>query len=288
MKTKNTIFVTGASGNQGGAVARSLLHKGFTVKALTRDPSSQKLKFLNGSYAQIVKGDLDNPETYRDYLKDVEGVFSVQTFMNGTAKEIRQSTDLADMAKSYGIKHFLYSSVAGADRATGIPQFESKFFIENHIRQSGLPYTIIRPSSLFENFLVPQVKNGILKGKLTTPVKRNTVQQFIGATDIGEMSAKIFTNRMEYLGKTITIGTEELDMDQVVAAFSEVLNKEVRYQKLPPILARLFLGKNLYKMFRWLNENDALFMNNLETFRRENPGLMGLKEWITINFSEIH
>ena len=115
MKTKNTIFVTGASGNQGGAVARSLLHKGFRVRALTRDSSSQKLKFLNGSYAQIVKGDLDNPETYRDYLKDVEGVFSVQTFMNGTRKEIRQSTDLADMAKSYGIKHFLYSSVAGAD-----------------------------------------------------------------------------------------------------------------------------------------------------------------------------
>ena len=95
-------------------------------------------------------------------------------------------------------------------------------------------------------------------------------------------------NRMEYLGKTITIGSEELDMGQVVTTFSEVLKQEVKYQKLPPFLARLFMGKNLYKMFRWLNENDALFMNNLETFRHENPGLMGLKEWIAINFSEIH
>ena len=70
------------------------------------------------------------------------------------------------MAKENGVKHFLYSSVIGADVHTGIPHWESKFQIENHIKQIGLSYTIIRPASLFENLLIPQVKSRLLKGKL--------------------------------------------------------------------------------------------------------------------------
>ncbi|MBU0695798.1 MAG: NmrA/HSCARG family protein [Bacteroidetes bacterium] len=279
-----TIFVTGATGNQGGAVAASLINKGFKIKVLTRKIDSIKAQNLQNSNVELIKGDLNDLNTYRKHLKDVDGIFSVQTFENGVEKEIKQGIGLANLAKEYGVNHFLYSSVAGADLNTGIPHFDSKYKIENYIKQLSLPYTILRPNSLFENFLIPQVKGRILKGKLASPINKNKTQQFISAVDIGEISSDIFLNKSKYLGKTITIGTEEMDMQQVANAFSEVLGKEISYQKFPMLIARLVMGKDLYKMFKWINENDAVFMKDLELFKKENPNLLSLNQWIKLNF----
>jgi uncharacterized protein YbjT (DUF2867 family) len=209
----------------------------------------------------------------------------VQTFENGIEKEMKQGIGLANLAKEYGVNHFLYSSVAGADLNTGIPHFDSKYKIENYIKQSGLPYTIIRANSLFENFLIPEVRSRILKGKLASPINKNKTQQFISAVDIGEISADIFLDKDRYLGKTITIGSEEMDMQQVATIFSEVLGKEINYQKFPLLIARFVMGKDLYKMFKWINENDAIFLKDLELFKKENPDLISLKQWVKINFN---
>ncbi len=285
MTTVKIIFVTGATGNQGGAVAASLIKKGFRVKGLTRKPGSSRAQNLVSQKVELVEGDLNNAGSFRNHLEGVDGIFSVQTFINGTDVEIKQGMELADLAKEYGIGHFLYSSVAGADWNTGIPHFESKLKIENYIRQIGLPYTIIRPNSLFENFLIPQVKSRILKGKLASPVNMDAVQQFISAKDIGDFGATIFLDKQGYLGKTLTIGAEQLDMQQVARIFSEVLGKEIKYQKLPLVIARLVMGKDLYKMFKWVNENNAIFMKDLETFKQENPNLTSFKEWIKVNFN---
>ncbi len=282
-----TIFVTGATGNQGGAVAASLISNGFKIKVLTRKTDSfnaQKLQQLN---AELVKGDLNDLDTFRSHLKGVDGIFSVQTFENGIDKEIKQGVDLANLAKEYGVDHFLYSSVSGADLNTGIPHFDSKYKIEHHIKQLGLPYTIIRPTSLFENFLIPQIRSRILKGKLASPINRNKTQQFISAVDIGKISADIFMNKDRYLGKTITIGSEEMDMQQVATIFSTVLSREISYQKFPMIIARFVMGKDLYKMFTWINENDAIFIKDLEIFKKEYPHLTSLKHWIEMNFDNV-
>jgi len=284
MKTIKTIFVTGATGNQGGAVAESLLKNGFKLKALTRNPASVRAQNLINRNVEVVKGDLSELNTFQNHLKDVDGIFSVQSFENGADMEIRQGINLADMAKEYGVDHFLYSSVAGADLNTGIPHFDSKLKIENHIRQIGLPYTVIRPTSLFENFLLPQVKSRIVKGKLTSPINRDKIQQFISAVDIGEISADIFLNKDKYLGKTIILGAEEMNMQQVANIFSEVLEIEIKYQKLPMPIVRFVMGKDLYKMFKWINENDAVLMKDLVTFKKENPNLLSLKQWIKLNF----
>ena len=279
-----TIFVTGATGNQGGAVAASLIKNGFKIKVLTRKTDSVKAQNLQKQNVELIKGDLSYLDTFRNHLKDIDGIFSVQTFENGIDKEIKQGMDLAMLAKEYGVDHLLYSSVAGADLNTGIPHFDSKFKIENYMKQLGLPYTIIRPNSLFENFLIPQVRSRILKGKLASPINQNKTQQFISAVDVGEISAGIFLNKDKYLGKTITIGSEEMNMQQVATIFSEVLDKEISYQKFPMLIARFVMGKDLYKMFKWINENDAIFMKDLELFKKENPNLLSLRQWIKLNF----
>lgn len=284
MQEGKTIFVTGATGNQGGAVARNLLLNNFKVKCLTRHPNSVHAHRLKKLDATIVKGDLDNPNTFIDHLKNVDGIFSVQTFVHGIEKEIQQGTLLADLAKVNNIKHFLYSSVAGADLHTGIPHLDSKLKIENHLKSTGIPYTILRPASLFENFLIPQVKSRLLRGKLVTPAHKDVIQQFIAADDIGKMSTAIFTDPDKHSGKTIMLAAEEMNFIQAAAIFSEVLGKEIKYQQLPMFVTRLAMGKNLYKMFKWLNEHDAVFIKDFTTYKKNNPGFISLREWIATRF----
>lgn len=284
MTDNKTIFVTGGTGNQGGAVVRNLVDQGFKIIALTRNPTSAKGQNLKNLPIQVVKGDLNNADTYREYLKDVYGIFSVQTFENGVAKEINQGITLATLAKEFGINHFLYSSVYGADLNTGVPHIESKLKIENHIKQIGLPFTIIRPTSLFENFLIPQVKKGILKGKLVQPIRRNTVLQYIAAEDIGKAAARIFQNSGIYLGKTIPLATEQLSTQEVADKFTTVLNKKIEYKKLPVLITRVVLGRNLYKMFKWMDEKSSFQKEVVDLTKNEFPNLLSLERWIENNF----
>jgi len=204
--------------------------------------------------------------------------------VNGTEKEINQGISLVNLAKEYGVKHFIYSSVIGADLGTGIPHWESKSRIEDHLKASGLPYTIIRPVSFYENFLLPQVKSRILKGKLASPVKKEVMQQFISARDVGKTSAEIFMNPGRYLNRTITMAAEEMDMKAVASVFSEAMGKEINYQNLPMFITRLIMGKRLHTMFKWLNEHDAVFVKDLQAFKKEYPNLTALKDWIKLNF----
>jgi uncharacterized protein YbjT (DUF2867 family) len=284
MNDNKTIFVTGATGNQGGAVARNLLHHGFSVKALTRNPDSVKAQSLRNLNIPLVKGDLNYANTFREYLKGVYGIFSVQTFENGIEKEINQGITLATLGKEFGVKHFLYSSVSFAQLNTGISHVDSKIKIENYIKQVGLPYTILRPASLYENFLIPQVKKRILKGKLVLPINRNTIQQYIASEDIGRAAAKIFENTESNIGRTIPLATEQLSTQEVANIFSNALNKRIEYKKLPPLIARIFLGRSVYKMFKWIDEKSRFEKRDVGLTWKEFPDLLPLKTWIQMNF----
>jgi uncharacterized protein YbjT (DUF2867 family) len=280
----NTILVTGGTGNQGGAVAGNLAKNGFRVKVLTRDPSTPKAQKLKQLNIELLKGDLNNLDSYRPYLKDVDGIFSVQTFENGVQKEIDQGINLALAAKEAGIHHFVYSSTAGADMDTGVPHFESKWKIENCIRDTGLPFTIIRPASLYENFLLPQVKKNLLKGKLVQPINRDTTGQYVAAEDIGKVATEAFKNPGAFTGRIVPLATEQMTPAQLAETFSRALHKPVHYQKLPALITRLFLGKSLYKMFKWLDEKDLLPVKDLPACRQEFPFLLSLEDWIKMHF----
>jgi uncharacterized protein YbjT (DUF2867 family) len=130
MNTK-TVLVTGATGQQGGAVARHLLKRpGFVVRALTRDSAKPAARTLAQSGAEIMRGDLNDPASIRRAMEGAYGVFSVQNFMEtGFEGEVRQGKALADAAKAAGVQHFVYTSVVSADRHTGLPHFESKWQI---------------------------------------------------------------------------------------------------------------------------------------------------------------
>jgi uncharacterized protein YbjT (DUF2867 family) len=148
------ILVYGATGSQGGAVARSLLDRRFRVRALTRDPQKPEAQALTEQDAEVVQGDMEDRSAMDQVLAEgVYGIFSVQNFWEtGYDREVQQGKTVADAAKSAGVEHFVYSSVGSAYRQTGIPHFESKWEIEEHVRQIGLPYTILRPVFFMQNW----------------------------------------------------------------------------------------------------------------------------------------
>src|SRR5690606_11416382 len=128
--------VSGATGSQGGAVARALLEGGWEVRALVRDPAAHAARMLARLGAQLVPGNLDDPESLRVAARNVSGVFSVQPSAMSAPdpeREVRRGKNLADAAAASGVAHLVYSSVAAADRGSGVAHFETKREIESYI-----------------------------------------------------------------------------------------------------------------------------------------------------------
>lgn len=283
MKTKPTVFVTGITGNQGKAVAVNLLKNKFPVIGLTRNPDSQYAKQMENKGATIVKGNLNEPETYKAYLDKADAVFLVQA-LQGKQNEIQQGKMFIDSIDREKNSHLVYASVLGADLHTGVPHFESKYELENYIKSKGLIHTILRPASFYENHLMPQVYNNIKKGKYISPLKSSCVQQMIGVDDIGKMAAHVIANRSGYVGKTLSIATDQYKIGDVPAVFSEVLKQPVKYSRLPGLVTRLFMGKDLYKMFKYMNENNFEVVENIDAIKNE-FGIEGnFKSWVIETF----
>jgi len=283
MESPKTFFVTGATGNQGGATASQLAQSGHKVKALVRNFKSPKLSSLRHENIELIHGDLNEPVTYRDHLKNVDGVFAVLVFDEGVSKEVSQGKALISAAKDNGVKHFVYSSVLGADDESGIPHWESKNEIENVLRASQLPYTIIRPAALYQNFLIPDVRNRIIKGKLVYPVSKDTVQQFIGSEDVAKIAAAVFNDHDKYVGRTFTVAAEQMDMNTAARTFTESLGRSIKFSKLPGIITRIFMGKDLYKMFNYIQTHDVCYVKDLPAMKAEFPFMSSLRQWITNN-----
>src|SRR5713101_6840816 len=159
------VLVTGATGRQGGAVIRHMLPKGWKLRALTRDPGSHAARALTQKGVEVVQGDLEDAASIARAAAGVYSIYSVQDFWAvGAKREVQQGKNLADAAKRAGVKHFVYSSVGGAERNSGIDHWESKWEVEKHIRGLGLPATVIRPAAFMETYYIDQVEIGILKG----------------------------------------------------------------------------------------------------------------------------
>ncbi len=276
-----TMLVTGATGRQGGAVVRHMLPKGWKLRALTRNPKSHEAQSLARQGVELIQGDLEDAASVARAAVGVYGVYSVQDFWAvGAKREVQQGKNVADAGKKAGVKHFVYSSVAGAERNTGIPHWESKWEVEKHIRSLGLPATVIRPAAFMEMYYVDQVEIGILKGKLADPIRGDKPYQTIATNDIGAFVALAFDRPAEFIGKELEIAGSELTNLEAAKVFSRVLGKPVKFQKLPLPLVRLLLGKEFYLMFRWFNE--AGFKADIPGLRRAYPQvhLQTLEEWL--------
>jgi uncharacterized protein YbjT (DUF2867 family) len=277
-KSETTILVTGATGNQGSAVADKLFEEGWKVRALTRNPDQPHAKHLAEKGIEVVTGDLNDRGSLDKALDGVCGVFAVITpFEEGVSGEVRQGKNLADAAKAAGIRHYVYSSVIAADRKTGIPHFESKGEIEKHIKSIGLRSTILRPGFYMYNFESGQLKNSIMNGVLSLAIKPDRVHQMLSPEDFAYFVALAFDKPREYIGKELDIAGDEMTLPEAAKVFSRVLGKPVEYSELP-VEQIMKLNEDMGKMFKWFNETD--YRVDLESLKKIHPEMLTLERYL--------
>ena len=272
---RSPVLVTGATGRQGGAVARHLLQRAIPVRAVSRNPSKPSAQALARGGAEVVPGDLDDGASLRRAMEGVSGIFSVQNWWEtGTSREIQQGMNVADAAKDARVPHFVYSSVGGAERGADITHWKTKWAVENHVRQLGLPATILRPVGFMENYYIPAVEKALIGGMLLDSVRPDKPYQLICADDIGAF-ADVF------IGKAIEIAGDELTNPAIAAIFGRVMGRPIKFRRLPLFLTRIMLGKEFHQMFKWFNE--AGFQADIPALRRDYPEIAwtSLEEWLT-------
>jgi uncharacterized protein YbjT (DUF2867 family) len=271
------VLVSGSTGNQGGAVARALLERGFPVRALTRDPEKPEAQALTERGTEVVQGDLEDRTSIDQALEGVYGVFSVQNFWEvGYDREVQQGTTLADAAKAAGVQHVVYSSVGSAYRGTGISHFDSKWEIEKHVRQNELPYTILRPVFFMQNW--EMMRDQILDGTLAQPLDPDKPLQQLNVEDLGAFAAMAFENPDEWIGREVDLAGDELTMPEAAEAFSLVTGREVSYYQVPWDQFREQMGEEYAVMYEWFN--DVGYEADILALRSEYAELTTLEQYL--------
>jgi uncharacterized protein YbjT (DUF2867 family) len=275
-RSKCTIVVAGATGKQGGAVARKLIADGWAVRALVRDPDKPAARALAGLGASLVTGNLDDTESLQQAVGGVYGVYSMQSWADGVDAEERQGKALADAAAAARVEHFVYSSVGGADRNTGVPHFESKARIEQRIHDVGLPFTIFRPVYFMENLLWQ--RDAICSGHIIPPINPDIPLQFIAVEDIASFVALAFRSPGGWLGHCTELAGDERTFLEIAKIFGALLGREVDVRPL----VRPAEGERKI-MARWFEEYG--FNADIELLSNMLPSLHSLSEWARESFA---
>ena len=276
-KKERTILVTGATGRQGGAAITHLHAKNFPVRALTRNPDKPEARTLVGHGTEVIRGDLNDSDSLTRAVDGIYGVFSVQTpAEHGAAVEVRQGMNLADAAKRQRVGHFVYSSVASADQNTGVPHFDSKARVEDHLRGTGLRYTILRPVFFMENLL--GMRERIEQGALALPLDPETRLQMIAVDDIGAFVALAFERPGHWQGRTFELAGDEVSMTDLAATLGRITGHEVRYDQVPWDQFEQAAGREMTIMYRWFET--VGYHVDIAAVRREHPNLMSLERWV--------
>lgn len=278
------ILVTGATGQQGGAVTRALLARGRPVRALVRDPGTPAARQLARDGVQLFRGDMADRASLVRAMAGAEGVFSVQTFMSpaGLGGEVRQGKAVALAAAQAKVPHLVYTSVGGAERASGIPHFETKWAIERYLRALGVPATVLRPTFFMDNFAQngPQLTDGKLLVRLA--LNPGKPVQLIATKDIGIFAADAFDRPADHIGQAIELAGDELTGPQIAAAFEEVTGFAAQFaeQPLDEVAAseHIPFSHEIALMFEWFQQ--AGYQADIPRLRAQHPGLATFRGWL--------
>ncbi|QBD78588.1 NAD-dependent epimerase/dehydratase family protein [Ktedonosporobacter rubrisoli] len=272
---RKVALVLGATGQQGGAVARQLLTSGWSVRALVRDPQKAEAQELHNLGIELVKGDLDLPATLAEAMQDVQGVFSVQAILYERAKEVQQGKAVAEAAKAMHVPHLVYSSAIGANRDIGIAAFEAKGEIERYLQALKLPVTILRPAMFMDNFRFQARR---VNGSIYLPAlgDAETSIQAIAVRDIGVFAALALNDPQTYIGKALEIAGDELTLARLAEVFQQVFGLPVVYQAGSSEAGQDLQGARKASAFLAKEGLKA----DIASLRQIHPQLLSLEAWL--------
>ena len=311
MSEKRIIAVVGATGAQGGGLARAILADpdgGFACRAITRDPGKDQAETLAGQGAGVVKADLDDVDSLEKAFAGAYGAFCVTNFWEHFSgeKEKSQAHNMAEAARRAGLKHVIWSTLEDtrklmAPSDTRMPMLQDKYRVphfdaknEANAYFAGLPVTYLVTSFYWDNLysfgLGPKKgDDGVYSWAFPMGDKRLAG---IAVEDIGKVAYGIFKAEGQHVGKTVGITGENLTLAQMSEKLAKGLGIVVKYNAVEPDAYRAFgfpgadeMG-NMFQVYRDF-EKEVLGARSADLARSLNPALRTFDQWLAMNKSKI-
>jgi uncharacterized protein YbjT (DUF2867 family) len=309
MEAKRTIVVAGATGAQGGGLARAILEdpeRMFGVRALTRNAGSDKALKLADAGAEVVEADFDDLQSLKQAFDGAYGAWCVTNFWEhfSPERELAQAENLAEASRAAGVEHVVWSTLEDTRRWVPldddrmptlmghykVPHFDAKGEADRCFTERGLPATFLLTSFYWDNLIhlgagPERSAEGVLA--ITFPMGREKMPG-IASEDIGKCAFGIFRQKDEYLGRTVGIAGEHLTGDEMAAALSEILGEPVRYDDVSPQTYRSFGfpgAEDLANMYQFMRDfnRDFCGVRDVELARALNPSLQSFRDWLASN-----
>jgi uncharacterized protein YbjT (DUF2867 family) len=313
MADKKIIAVVGATGAQGGGLVRAILADrggSFAARALTRHPDAEKARTLAAAGAEVVAADLDDQGSLARAFAGAYGAFCLTNFWEhfSPEKELAQAGHMARAAKAAGVKHVIWSTLEDTRRwvplSDGrmptlqgrykVPHFDAKGEADQLFRDAGVPTTFLLTAFYWDNMI--HFGSGPQKGPdgrlaLIFPLDDKKLPA-IAVEDIGKAAYAIFKRGDEFIGKTVGIAGEHLSGQEMAAALSRALGREIAYQAVTPEAYRGFGfpgADDLGNMFQFKRDFNDYYRGarSIEFSRSLNPELLTFERWLDRHKHEI-
>jgi uncharacterized protein YbjT (DUF2867 family) len=313
MAEKKVIAVVGATGAQGGGLVRAILNDpdgGFAVRALTRDPGSDKARALAKLGAEVVAADIDDEDSLKRAFRGAYGTYCVTFFWAhfSPEKELTEAGNMARAAKAAGVKHVIWSTLEDTRQWVPlsdnrmptlmgkykVPHFDAKGESNKTFTELGVPTTFLLTSFYWDNLIhfgMGPKKGPDGKLAITLPMGIKKLPG-IAAEDIGRCAYGIFKKGTEHIGRTIGIAGGHLTGEQMAAELSKALGQEVRYNAVTPEAYRGFGfpgAEDLGNMFQFKRDFEDYYcgVRDLDVARSLNPALQTFNAWLAQNKDRI-
>jgi uncharacterized protein YbjT (DUF2867 family) len=303
------IAVVGATGAQGGGLVRAILADksgGFSVRAITRKPDSDKAKALAKLGADVVAANLDDVASLRQAFAGAHGAFCVTNFWEHFSPELEmsQAHALAHATKQAGVQHVIWSTLEDTRKQVPlsddrmptlkekykVPHFDAKGASDHFFKEGQVPTTFLRTSFYWENLIYfamgPQrTPDGKLAFVLPMADKK---LPGIAVEDIGKCAYGIFKRGDALIDKTVAIAGEHLTGKQMAERLSRALGQDIAYNYVPPEVFRTFPfpgADDLGNMFQYKRdfETEYCAVRDVASSRALNPELQSFATWLDSN-----
>ena len=268
------LVILGATGQQGGSIISyvlndSVLAKEYKLRGVSRDPSTSLAQDLIQKGVEIVKADVDAPESLKNAFKDAHTVFGQTNTIydyNAKEREFNQGKAIADEAVAAGVQCLIWSTGTNVTKITDgelkcVTQFDVKAEIEDYIRSLPIRSAFYAPGSFMQNFHTQMKPHPSGDGTyvISNILKPETKIPFIDIVgDTGKFIAPILEEPDKYEGKVFCAAVKLYSVEEVTQTLSAVTGKIVNYKQVPEEIFHGFLpptfADELIQMFKYIRD----------------------------------
>ena len=252
------VAVLGATGLQGGAVARRLLADGYRVRALTRNPAGAKAAALAAAGAEVRQADMFDASSLVDAFTGAAAAYGVQNHhICGYDGEIRQGKNVADAVKQAGVPHLIYASAGPAERGTGVGSWDTKVAVTDYMRDLGIPVTALRPMAFME--LMTEAKfypAASVWHVMPRLMGEHRPVGWLAVADLAAIVAKAVAEPDRFVGLDIPLASDVRSIAEVREIWQQIANRSPRKFPMPRWLFERFSGKDETTMWTWLADHE--------------------------------